>query len=413
MAIVKTHRQVVYRLLPQTRQNWRWLEMTLEAQRQLWNDALAERIDCYRKTGRSITYFDQCRSVTECRRDIPAMAECPLRIQRGTLKRLDEACRHFFRRTKKGGAPGFPKFKGKPFFNSMSVVSGVKVRDGTLHVPSFGALRIRRKGGNPHPDGRPVSAVLKREAGKWMAVVCYAVELEEPADNGIVLGLDRNGGQVADSDGVLHEMPDMKQLDGKARRLQRRLSRWKKGSRRRERTKRHLAKVQRKKAQKRHDWHHHVSKTLAVKAGTIAVEGLNVKGMTRSAKGTVEDPGRNVAAKSGTNRVILNTGWTALKGMLEYKAANVIVVPAMNTSRKCHECGAVEAANRRTRDDFICLACGHAAHADLNAAKNIRDRALERLAAMEAASGTGASARRGAFGLPTPTTREINRGDTL
>ena len=60
--------------------------MTLEAQRQLWNDALAERIDCYRKTGRSITYFDQCRSVTECRRDIPAMAECPLRIQRGTLK---------------------------------------------------------------------------------------------------------------------------------------------------------------------------------------------------------------------------------------------------------------------------------------------------------------------------------------
>ena len=68
-----------------------------------------------------------------------------------------------------------------------------------------------------------------------------------------------------------------------------------------------------------------------------------------------------VAQKSGTNRVILNTGWTALKGMLEYKAANVIVVPAMNTSRKCHECGAVEAANRRTRDDFICLACGHAA----------------------------------------------------
>ena len=413
MAIVKTHRQVVYRLLPQTRQNWRWLEMTLEAQRQLWNDALAERIDCYRKTGRSITYFDQCRSVTECRRDIPAMAECPLRIQRGTLKRLDEAYRHFFRRTKKGGAPGFPKFKGKPFFNSMSIVSGVKVRDGTLHIPSFGALKIRRKGGNPYPDGRPVSAVLKREAGKWTAIVCYAVELEEPADNGIVLGLDRNGGQVADSDGVLHEMPDMIRHDGKARRLQRRLSRRKKGSRRRERTKRHLAKVQRKKAQKRHDWHHHVSKTLAVKAGSIAVEGLNVKRMTRSAKGTVEDPGRNVAAKSGTNRVILNTGWTALKQKIDYKAANVIVVPAMNTSRKCHECGAVEAANRRTRDEFACLACGHAAHADLNAAKNIRDKALERLCAMEAASGIGASARRGAFGLPTPTTREINRGDTL
>ena len=413
MAIVKTHRQVVYRLLPQTHQNWRWLEMTLEAQRQLWNDALAERIDCYRKTGRSITYFDQCRSATECRRDIPAMADCPLRIQRGTLKRLDEAYRHFFRRTQKGGAPGFPKFKGKPFFNSMSIVSGVKVRDGTLHIPSFGALKLQRKVGNPYPDGRPVSAVLKREAGKWTAIVCYAVELEEPTDNGIVLGLDRNGGQVADSDGVLHEMPDMKRLDGKAWRLQRQLSRRKKGSKRRERTKRHLAKVQRKKAQKRHDWHHHVSKALAVKAGSIAVEGLNVKGMTRSAKGTVEDPGRNVAAKSGTNRVILNTGWTALKRKIDYKAANVIVVPAMNTSRTCHECGVVDSDSRSTRDDFICMACGHAAHADLNAAKNIREKALERLCAMEAASGTGASARRGALGLPTPTTREFNRGDTL
>ncbi len=70
MAIVKTHRQVVCRLLPQTHRNRRWLEMTLEAQRQLRNDALAERIDRYCKTGRSIPCFDQCRSVTECRRDI-------------------------------------------------------------------------------------------------------------------------------------------------------------------------------------------------------------------------------------------------------------------------------------------------------------------------------------------------------
>ena len=142
----------------------------------------------------------------------------------------------------------------------------------------------------------------------------------------------------------------MKRLDAQAQRLQRRLSRRRKGSRRRERTKLHLAKVRRKIANRRKNWHHHVSRKLATKAGTVAVEGLNVKGMTRSAKGTAEEPGTMVAQKSGTNRVILNTGWTALKGMLEYKAANVIVVPAKNTSRKCHECGAVEAANRRTRD---------------------------------------------------------------
>ena len=302
---------------------------------------------------------------------------------------------------KDGEAPGFPRFKGRAFFNSISVVSGVKVRDGTLHVPSFGALKMRRRGGNPHPDGKPVSAVLKRELGKWHAVVCYAVEVEEPAGNGHVLGLDRNGGQVADSDGEVREMPDLARLEAQARRLQRRLSRRRKGSKRREKAKRHLAKVRRRIANRRHNWHHHVSRKLAAKAGTVAVEGLNVKGMTRSAKGTAEAPGTMVAQKAGTNRVILNTGWTALRRMLDYKAANVIVVPASNTSRKCHECGAVEAASRRTRDDFSCLACGHAAHADLNAAKNIRGKALKRLAALNEASGTGASARRAAFALAT------------
>ncbi len=401
MALVATHRQVVFRLLPQTRSGWRLLERTLEQQRQLYNAALEERIDCHRKTGRSLSYYDQCKALTQCRRDLPEMAECPVAIQRGTLRRLDEAFRHFFRRARNGEAPGFPRFKGRAFFNSVSVVSGVKVRDGTLHVPGLGSMSIRRRGGNPHPDGRPVSAVLKRELGKWHAVVCYAVEIEAPADNGHVLGLDRNGGQVADSDGELHDMPDLAQLEAQARRLQRRVSRRRKGSRHRERARRHLAKVRRRIANRRRNWHHHVSRRLAAKAGAVAVEGLDVKGMTRSAKGTAEAPGTMVAQKSGTNRVILNTGWTALRRMLDYKAANVIIVPARNTSRKCHECGAVEAASRRTRDDFVCMACGHAAHADLNAAKNIRDKALERLAAMNEASGTGASARRAAFALAT------------
>ena len=78
----------------------------------------------------------------------------------------------FLSRLKKGGKSGFPKFKGKAFFDSIAIVSGVKVRDGTLHIPGFGPMAIRRKGGNPHPDGRPVSAVLKRVGGKWTAVVC-------------------------------------------------------------------------------------------------------------------------------------------------------------------------------------------------------------------------------------------------
>ncbi len=141
------------------------------------------------------------------------------------------------------------------------------------------------------------------------------------------------------------------------------------------------------------------------------------------------------AEASGTNRVTLDTGWTALKGTIGYKPANVIVVPAMHISRKCHECGAVRAASRRTRDGFACMAscasrigneprggcgqfgrgflwenrllpldaCGHAVHADFNAARNIWDRTFRRIAPINEASGTGAPARRAALALATST----------
>ncbi len=185
--------------LTRTRGNWHWLETTLEAQRQLYNAALEERIDFHRKTGKSRTYFDRCKALTACRRELPEMADCAVGIQRGTLKRLDESFKGFFNRLKKGAKAGFPKFRGRRFLDSIAIVSGVKLRDGTLHIPGFGPMTIRRKGGNPHPDGRPVSAVLKRADGKRTAVVCLAVEIEEPADNGHVLGLDRNCGQAEDA----------------------------------------------------------------------------------------------------------------------------------------------------------------------------------------------------------------------
>ncbi len=209
MALARTHGNIVHRLLPQTRSAWRWLETTLESQRQPCNAALEGRIDRCRKTGRSRTCFDQGRALTECRRGLPEMASVPAAVQRGTLKRPDEAFKGFLRRVKEGGTPGFPRFKGRAFHGSISIVSGVKARDGNLCIPGFGPMAIRRKGGNPCPDGKPVSAVLKRVGGRWQAIVCHAVEIEEPAALRLAIGLDRNAGQVADGDGELHEMPGM------------------------------------------------------------------------------------------------------------------------------------------------------------------------------------------------------------
>ena len=390
-----THRQITYRLLPEKRSTWRRLDAMLDAQRRLYNAALEERIDCYRKTGKSLTYFDQAKSLTVCRRTLPDMAAVPVAIQRGTLKRLDHAFKGFFQRASRGGA-GFPRFQGHRHFNSLSVVSGVKVEGNRLRVPGFGWLTIRRRGGNPWSHGKPVSAVLKREEGRWKAVVCYAVSLPEREDNGHVVGVDMNAGQVATSDGEILRLPESRRLEARARRHARKLARQCRGSKRREKTRRRLAKTRRRMAMKRHDWQHRVSRRLADAAGTVVIEDLKVRNMTRSARGTKEEPGRNVRSKAGLNRVILETGWSSFRRMLEYKARRVVTVNPAWTSQTCAACGVTSAQSRRTRDRFQCVACGHADHADLNAAANIL------------ASGTGASAR-GGCRVVGPVNREIDR----
>ena len=120
--------------------------------------------------------------------------------------------------------------------------------------------------------------------------------------------------------------------------------------------------------------------------------------MTASAKGTVEKPGKNVKQKAGLNRVILCTGWHQFEQMLTYKCRQVIKVPAAYTSQRCNACGHTEKDNRKTQEEFKCVACGHKINADYNASANIL------------ASGIGAAARGGAYPLGSPMIREM---DTL
>ena len=164
------HRQVVYRLLPRTRGRWRRLERLLEAQRQLYNAALEERIDCWRKAGRSVSWQDQFRSLTVCRREIPEMAADPVAVQRGTpdqvrgmlLKRLDEAYRGFFRRVKAGEAPGFPRFRGRRRWNSLSVVSGVR-----LEADPRSRRRQASTGSSWTRAGRSCARCWNTRPGRW------------------------------------------------------------------------------------------------------------------------------------------------------------------------------------------------------------------------------------------------------
>ena len=283
-----------------------------------------------------------------CRRELPEMAADPVAVQRGTLKRLDEAMKGFFRRAKAPGqSPGFPRFRGRRGFDSLCFVSGVRLvpacpdpfrvsRGGAgarLRLPGFGLLAVRRRGGNPHAHGAPVSAVLKREAGKWYAIVCFRVDAPVREDDGRVVGVDMNAGRAAAvgpglrSGGVLFHAPDARRLEARAKRLARRLSRQKRGSGRRARSRARLAKTRRRMAGMRRDWRHRTSRAIAGAAHTVIVEDLRVRDMTRSARGTAEEPGSRVRQKAGLNRVVRDTGWAELRVMLGYKAGRRLLLP--------------------------------------------------------------------------------------
>ena len=107
----------------------------------------------------------------------------------------------------------------------------------------------------------------------------------------------------------------------------------------------------------------------------VVIEDLKIANMSKSAKGTKERPGKNVKAKSGLNKTILDQGWYEFRRQLEYKqlwrGGQVIAVPAAYTSQQCSECKQKDSGNRKTQEVFRCVSCGHQEHADINAARNI------------------------------------------
>jgi len=142
---------------------------------------------------------------------------------------------------------------------------------------------------------------------------------------------------------------------------------------------------------------HQHSRQLSNKAYTLKRKDLKINNMSKSAKGTVDNPGKNVKAKSGLNRVIQNAGWSRFTTYCDYKFGNVVLVDPKYTSQKCNACGHISKDNRKTQSTFKCMACGHADHADLNASANVSQ-----------AFGIGASACGGAFPLGTPMSREMD-----
>ena len=363
-------RGITYRLIPGTKARARQLACLAGACRWIWNEMLDlqnetyELSQMYRCKCPNPTFFTLGKVFTQIRKHTPWLQDLSFPVVRYTLKHQADAWAQYFK-----GVRGRPKFKGKRGDDSFTVPFDVKLRSNHIYIPKIGWLVIR--GNNPYPNGKPLSATVKQCGRKWFCSVTYEVNLPKPFDNGLAIGIDRNVGQVATSNGNMIPLPDTAMLEQRQKHYQRMVARRQKGSNRRKRAVQHLGNVGRRLTNKRKNWCHQLSRVLANTASEIIVENLNTKAMTRSAEGTIDEPGKNVKQKSGLNREILKSGWGMLEGMLGYKAHTFTKVPARHTSQKCSQCGHVTKENRKTQSKFECVSCGHSGNADINAALNI------------------------------------------
>jgi transposase len=242
---------------------------------------------------------------------------------------------------------------------------------GQVFVPKAGWVRFRWS--RAVPEAKSYRVTLDR-AGRWHVAFAVIPGPIQGPGTGEVVGVDRGVAvSAALSTGELLTCPHLPVgRQRRLKRLQRKLARAKRGSNRRAQVKHAMARLKAREADARKDWAEKLSTDLAGRFDVIRVEDLRVRGMTRSAKGTVGEPGRNVRAKAGLNREILASGWGILVRRLEQKAPGRVekINPAF-TSQRCSACGHVAGENRKSQAVFACTACGFACNADGNAARNI------------------------------------------
>jgi len=305
--------------------------------------------------------------------------------QNQALRDLDQAFRNFF-----AGRAGYPMPRRRGV-NDGFRHAGREIRIEKLNakwarvfVPKIGWIKTRRT--RDLPEGSVRNATLSRTARGWR--IAFAIAVDSPdarwaaAPRGTEVGIDRGVVRtLALSDGTFLDLPKntLERRERTIRRAQKAAARHKRGSARHRRA---MARVRKLKARQAACRRHHLhvwSRRIAQDHALVAIEDLKTRNMTRSARGSVKAPGKNVSQKAGLNRAILASGWHLFETMLAYKTEDhggrLEKVPANHTSQTCSACGHVDRRGRESQARFVCSACGHRANADTNAAINILRRA--------------------------------------
>ena len=349
-----------YRLYP-TGNQIRVLDHDLDVCRFIYNSALEQRIDAWRRCGKSLSYNDQQAELTACRAEIPEVGSLRCSMEQDVLRRLDKSYRAFFRRVKRGENPGFPRFKGRNRYDSFTYpLKGFGVKDGRLALAGVGHIKIRLS----RPlEGKVKTCSIKRQAGRWY--VCFAVEIEVaviPRDLVRQVGVDVGLKSFATlTDGKIIENPRyLRKAEKKLKKEQRRLSRRVKGSANRGKQKTIVAQIHQKVSDQRNDFHHQESRKLVNNYDLIRFEDLRIKNMVRN----------HHLAKS-----ISDAGWGQFTNFTSYKAENaggvVEFVRAPGTSMECHVCGYVNHGLKLCDRHWVCPICVTHHDRDGNASWNI------------------------------------------
>lgn len=372
--MIKVQRQHGYVLKNLTPHQTQQLLQTAGCCRWVWNHALAICRARYDKKEPMPSYTELCLWLTAWKEDYPWLRLALSQSLQQTLKTLRRAISEFYTKPERG----FPKPKSRNHTHpSFCVPQGFIVNEanGRIRIPKVGWLQYRNR--EWKLNGMPKQLRLLYRHDHWE--VCISIESEtevQPAMSGTSVGLDKGVEHtLTTSNGEFFDMPDTSRIECHIKHLQKKLARQKKKSNNWRKTKRKINRLHHKLACIRRDFCHKSSTTLAKNHSKIVVEDLKVTAMTKSAKGTVENPGKQVKQKAGLNRVILASCWGQLDQMLAYKVAErggvYTKVPAAYTSQKCSSCGFTASKNRRTQAKFKCASCGYTDNADINAAKNI------------------------------------------
>jgi putative transposase len=344
--------------------------------RAVWNTGLEQRRE-YRRRGAWMNYVSQAAELAEAKREHEWLRNAPSHVLQQTLKDLDKACRDHgtFKVRWRAKSRWNPSFRFPA--GNLITVERLGRKWGQAKLPKLGWVKFRW---SRSVGGEVRSATMSYKGGRWYLAFLVEDGTDTPKTHTMpttAVGIDR-GVRVGatTSDGDFHDRPFV--TDGERvryRRLQQKLARTKKSSRNREKTRAAMNRVMGRISDRRTDFCAWTANRLTARNAIVVLEDLRTKNMSKSAKGTLAEPGRQVRQKAGLNRAILGKGWhrleLALTSAARHTGTRVVKVNPAYTSQTCNRCGVVDPKSRKSQADFECTICGHRDHADVNAAKNI------------------------------------------